>query len=67
MSELLGVSLLLIAIGAILAFAVTVTVQGLLITTAGFVLMAVGAFGILMWLFLLMGYSFGYGPGEPPP
>ena len=46
----LGVSLFLIAIGAILAFAVDTTVEGLDIATVGWILMAVGAVGFLLSL-----------------
>lgn len=44
----LGVSLFLIAVGAILAFAVNASVNGLDIVTVGWILMAVGAFGALL-------------------
>ena len=43
----IGVSLLLIAVGAVLAFA---TVSGLEIHTVGWILLAVGAFGALLSL-----------------
>ena len=43
-----GVSLFLIALGAVLAFAVTATVAGISIQTAGVILMIVGAIGLLM-------------------
>ena len=46
----LGVSLFLIAVGAILAFAVTATVQGLEIATVGWILMGVGVIGLLLSL-----------------
>jgi hypothetical protein len=50
----LGVSLILIAIGAILAFAVTTAVEGVLISTIGIILMAVGGLGLLITLVYLM-------------
>jgi hypothetical protein len=53
----LGVSLILIAIGAILAFGVTATFSGISITAIGVVLMAVGALGILLSLLFLMSFS----------
>jgi hypothetical protein len=56
----LGVGLFLIAIGAILAFAVDTTVSGLNIHTIGWILMAVGLAGIL--LSMLFWSSWG-GPG----
>ena len=46
----IGVSLLLIAIGAILAFAVTAEVGGIDIETVGWILLAVGALGALLSL-----------------
>jgi hypothetical protein len=41
----LGVSLFLIAVGAVLAFAVDATVSGLDIVTVGWILMLVGGLG----------------------
>ena len=46
----LGISIFLMAVGAILAFAVTETVQGIDLIAVGWVLMAVGALGILLSL-----------------
>ncbi len=46
----IGVSLILIAVGAILAFAVDATVSGLEITTIGWILMIVGLAGLLLSL-----------------
>ena len=43
----LGLSLLLVAVGAIFAFAVNATVSGLDIQTVGIILMIVGAVGVL--------------------
>jgi len=43
-----GTSIFLIAVGAILAFAVNTTVQGLNIVTVGWILMGVGALGVLL-------------------
>ena len=45
----IGVSLLLIAIGAILTWAVTATVSGVDLDTVGIILMVVGAAGGLFW------------------
>ncbi len=42
-----GASLVLIALGAILAFAVTVETEGFNINTAGLILLAVGAVGLV--------------------
>jgi hypothetical protein len=58
----IGVSLLLIAAGAILVWAVDVTVSGLELTTIGWILLAVGALGAL--LSLIFWSSWG-GPGAP--
>ena len=46
----IGVSLFLIALGAILAFAVDTTVQGLDINTVGWILMIIGGIGFLLSL-----------------
>jgi hypothetical protein len=46
----LGVSLFLIAIGAILTWAVNATVSGLEVQTIGVILMIVGAIGLLLSL-----------------
>jgi hypothetical protein len=46
----IGVSLLLIAVGAILAFAVNTTVNGLDLVTVGWILMIVGGVGALLSL-----------------
>ena len=56
----LGVSLFLIAVGAILTFAVTGEVSGVDIDVVGWILMGIGAVGILMSL--LFWSSWG-GPG----
>jgi hypothetical protein len=45
-----GVSLFLIAVGAILAFAVNAAVDGLELDTIGWILMGVGAVGLLVSL-----------------
>ena len=50
-----GISLFLIAVGAILYFAVNASVSGLDIDTVGIILMVVGAIGFLWSLFVLYG------------
>ena len=50
-----GISLFLIAVGAILYFAVNASVSGLEIDTVGIILMIVGAIGFLWSLFALYG------------
>ena len=44
----IGVSLILIAVGAILTWAVNATVSGLDINTIGIILMIVGAIGLIL-------------------
>ncbi len=46
----IGVSLILIAIGAILAFAVNAEISGLEVTTIGWILLVVGIIGALLSL-----------------
>jgi hypothetical protein len=49
----IGTSLFLVAIGAILYFAVDATISGLEIATIGIILMVVGVVGLLISLFLI--------------
>ncbi len=44
----MGVSVFLLAVGAILAFAVTDAIQGVDLTAVGYILMVAGAVGLLM-------------------
>ena len=53
----LGVSLFLIAVGAILAFAVDYAVAGVDIWTIGVILMVVGVIGLLMSLLFWSSYA----------
>ena len=53
----IGISIFLLAVGAILTFAVDVTTRGVNLDTVGVVLMVVGAIGLLMSL--LFWSSFG--------
>jgi hypothetical protein len=55
-----GVSLFLIAVGAILTWAVTTTVQGVDIAAIGVILMIVGAIGLLLSLVFWSSFG-GYG------
>lgn len=48
----IGVSIFLIAVGAILAFAVNTTVSGLDINVVGWILMVVGLIGLIMTAFI---------------
>jgi hypothetical protein len=50
----IGASLLLIAAGAILKYAVTTNVEGINVHTAGVILMIVGIVGLFISLFLLI-------------
>jgi hypothetical protein len=61
----LGASLFLIAVGAILHFAVTATLVGIDIQTVGTILMIIGVIGfaISLWFFLAGRRS----AGPPPP
>ena len=49
----IGASIFLIALGAILKYAVDVTVSGIEIQTIGLILMIAGVVGLLIGLFLL--------------
>jgi hypothetical protein len=49
----ISMSLFLIAVGAILKFAIHVHVAGINLHTVGVILMVVGGFGLLLGLFLL--------------
>jgi hypothetical protein len=46
----IGVSLILIAVGAVLAFAVHVTTSGFNVHTVGYILLVVGVVGVLLSL-----------------
>ena len=68
----IGVGLLLIAVGAILAFAVNAEIQGLEVEVVGWILMIVGFVGILLDLLLWQSWRRGYRraayvEGEPAP
>ena len=49
----IGTSLFLIAVGAILYFAVDASISGLEITTVGIILMVIGVVGLLISLFMI--------------
>lgn len=57
----IGVSLFLVAVGAILTFAVTADVEGIDLAVVGVILMIVGGLGVLFSL--IVGYT-PWGPGE---
>jgi hypothetical protein len=63
----IGTSLFLIAVGAILKYAVTAHVEGVDIQTVGVILMVVGALGLVLGLYLLLrGRWSAPGPPELP-
>jgi hypothetical protein len=49
----IGTSIFLIAVGAILKFAVTASVSGVKLATVGLILMIVGAVGLIISLYLI--------------
>ncbi|MGE3075810.1 MAG: DUF6458 family protein [Dehalococcoidia bacterium] len=53
----LGISLFLLAVGAVLAFAVNYTASGVDIAAVGWILMAVGFVGILLYLMFLASFA----------
>ncbi|MGH9263299.1 MAG: DUF6458 family protein [Acidimicrobiales bacterium] len=55
----IGVSVFLIAIGAILAFAVDVAVSGIDLSTVGVILMIVGAIGLVTSMLIFGGSGWG--------
>ena len=53
----IGTSIFLIALGAVLKFAVTATVAGIDIQTAGLILMVVGLIGLVLSILEMMVWS----------
>lgn len=53
----LGISLILIAVGAVLTWGISASVEGASIPAIGTILMVVGAIGILASLLFLMSFS----------
>ncbi|HST55708.1 MAG TPA: DUF6458 family protein [Solirubrobacteraceae bacterium] len=53
----IGTSIFLIAVGAILRYAVTATVSGVSLTTVGLILMIMGIVGIVLSLFYMLTWS----------
>ena len=62
----IGVSILLIAVGAVLAFAVHVSGHGFNLHTIGWILLAVGALGVLLSLIFWSSWG-SWAPGRRPP
>jgi hypothetical protein len=52
-----GTSLFLIAVGAILRYAVTASVSGVSLATVGLILMIVGVVGLVISLFYILAWS----------
>jgi hypothetical protein len=52
----LGTSIFLIAVGAILRYAVTATVSGISIQTVGLILIIVGAIGLVLSLLYMLAW-----------
>jgi hypothetical protein len=53
----LGTSIFLIAVGAILRYAVTASVSGIDITTVGLILIIVGIIGLVLSIFYMLAWS----------
>jgi Domain of unknown function (DUF6458) len=53
----IGTSIFLIAVGAILKYAVTASVSGVKLETVGVILMVVGAIGLVMSLIYMLAVS----------
>jgi hypothetical protein len=62
----IGTSIFLIALGAILYFAVNVDISGLEVSTIGLILMIVGILGLVISLFLMTAASRRPGAGDRP-
>lgn len=61
----IGSSIFLIAVGAILRYAVTATVSGVDIQVVGLILMVAGVIGLVIGLFMMTAGR--RDPGPPPP
>jgi uncharacterized membrane protein YidH (DUF202 family) len=63
----IGTSLFLIAVGAILKYAVTASVAGVDLNVVGVILMVVGLVGLVLGLFLYASARHDIERHEPPP
>jgi zinc transporter ZupT len=63
----IGSSIFLIAVGAILRYAVTATVSGVDIQVVGLILMIAGLIGLVIGLFMMTAGRSDAGPPPPPP
>ncbi len=62
----IGTSIALIAIGAILKYAVDWSISGIDLQTVGVILMIVGVVGLALGLVMMLSGRNGRGPGPPP-
>jgi Domain of unknown function (DUF6458) len=62
----IGISIFLIAVGAILRYAVTVSIEGIELDTVGLILMIAGIIGLVIALALMFMGSDRRGPDEYP-
>jgi hypothetical protein len=62
-----GSSIFLIAVGAILRYAVTDSISGIDLTTVGLILMIAGAVGLLIGLFQMTTANRDIDPRDPRP
>jgi hypothetical protein len=62
----IGISILLIAVGAILRYAVTITVEGVEIDTVGLILMIAGIIGLIIALAVMFMGNDRRSPDEYP-
>jgi purine-cytosine permease-like protein len=63
----IGASLFLIAVGAILRWAVSDSIEGVDLTTVGLILLIVGVIGLILGLWQTQRFSRGRGYDETPP
>jgi Domain of unknown function (DUF6458) len=62
----IGISIFLIAVGAILRYAVTVSIEGIELDTVGLILMIAGIIGLVIALAMMFMGSDRRGPDEYP-
>jgi Domain of unknown function (DUF6458) len=63
----IGMSIFLIAIGAILKYAITADLEGIDIQTVGVILMVAGLIGLVISILYTLLWSSDRGAGVPPP
>lgn len=63
----IGSSIFLIAVGAILRYAVTASVSGIDLQVVGLILMIAGVIGLVIGLFMMTAGRNDAGPPAPPP